>query len=247
MRAQPEGEAPQARRDGSADRPAGGLSVPDNFTIDPITLELLRGDGTPLPAYVDPNAETRDLYNEHMRAGERLIGAERYFDAEERFARALAVRPGDPTAQIGRAHAQLGAGLLLSAAVNMRTLFVTNPEILGAKYAGRLLPAPERIDLLIGNLQERAGISRVPGRPLEEPGTRVAAGMLLAYLGYQNNRPEIIESGLAVMREAGGAQDARTASILRQVWMPEDQNGAQTGAEPDGPGDGSPEPGGDDR
>lgn len=219
-------EEPQAART-SGPTP----TQPGTYAIDPRTLELIRGDSTPLTSLLAPDAESRDLFSEHMRAGERLITAERYFDAEERFARALSLRPGDPTAQIGRAHAQLGAGLLLSASVNIRSILVNHPELLATRYAGRLLPAPDRIDMLIVNLQERAGLVDVPGRADEEPGTRVAAGMLLAYLGYQNSRPEIIESGLSVMDKVGSNEDTRLTRVLRQVWL--DSPGAPAPTEPE--------------
>lgn len=191
---------------------------PARYAVDPKTLELIRASEEPLTGFIDPNAEGRDLYSEHMRAGERLIAAERYFDAEERFARALSLNPGDPTAQVGRAHAQLGAGLSLSAAVNLRSLFVLNPEMMGARYAGRLLPSPDRINLLIDNLRERAGLVPVPGRPPEELSTRISAALLLAYLGYQNDRPAVIEEGFSVMRAIGSPEDIRMATILSQVW-----------------------------
>jgi hypothetical protein len=201
------------------DRDQPALRPGARFEIDPDTLELIRVDPTPLASFVDPSADGRDIYSEHMRTGERLIAAERYFDAEERFARALSMRPGDPTAQVGRAHAQLGAGLLLSASVNLRSLFVVHPELLGARYAGRLLPAPERIDTLIERLRFRSGVAPIEGVPLEAGGARIAAAVLLAYLGHQNNRPEVIREGIGVMEEIGAEEDQRLANILRQVWL----------------------------
>lgn len=192
---------------------------PDRFRIDPKTLEMMRALEAPLPSFIDPNADTRDLYNEHMRAGERLILAERYFDAEERFARALSVRGGDPTAQVGRAHAQIGAGLLISASLNLRTLFILHPEMIAARYVGRLLPSPDRIDILIENLRERSGVKPVPGRAEEEGGTRVAAGFLLSYLGFQVGREEVIREGLEVLRTIGSPEDVRLGAVLRQIWL----------------------------
>lgn len=227
---------PGGARTGGANPAAAALQAeydPARYTVDPATLELIRTGDAPLTAFIDPNAEGRDLYSEHMRAGERLIAAERYFDAEERFARALTLKPGDPTAQVGRAHAQLGAGLSLSAAVNLRSLFVLNPEMMGARYAGRLLPSPERIDLLIENLRERAGLVKVPGRPPEERSTQISSAILLAYLGYQNGRPEVVREGFSVVRESGSPEDVRLVTILAQVWLPESNDGP--GATQDAP------------
>lgn len=211
--------SPMRTREPVNERDQPALRPGARFEIDPDTLELMRVDPTPLASFVDPSAEGRDIYSEHMRTGERLIAAERYFDAEERFARALSMRPGEPTAQVGRAHSQLGAGLLLSASVNLRSLFVVHPELLGARYAGRLLPAPERIDTLIENLRFRSGVAPIEGVRLEEAGARVAAGFLLAYLGHQNGRPGVVREGLGVMDTVGAEEDQRLANILRQVWL----------------------------
>lgn len=221
--AESEGEAdPRAGRSGV--RPA---PTREDYQIDERTLELIRASERPITTLVDPGAETRDLYTEHMRTGERLIASERYFDAEERFARALAINPGDPSAQIGRIHAQLGAGLVLSASVNLRTLMMSNPELIGVKYAGTLLPAPERVDLLIDSLRNRAGLLKVAGEGEEDVSVRRSAALLLAYLGYQNQRPEIIREGLDAYESFGAEDDRRFANIVRQVWLEGETPGAR--------------------
>ncbi len=199
----------------------------EDYQIDERTLELIRASERPITTLVDPGAETRDLYTEHMRTGERLIASERYFDAEERFARALAINPGDPSAQIGRIHAQLGAGLVLSASVNLRTLMMSNPELIGVKYAGTLLPAPERVDLLIDSLRNRAGLLKAAGEGEEDVPVRRSAALLLAYLGYQNQRPDIIREGLDAYESFGADDDRRFANIVRQVWLEGETSGAR--------------------
>lgn len=195
---------------------------PARYRMDPGTLDLIRASERPVEALIDPNATSRDIFSEHMRAGERLIATERYFEAEERFARALAVRPSDQTAQLGRVHAQLGAGLLLSGAVNLRTLFTLHPEMIGTRYSGRLLPAPDRIDTLIINLRERAGLLPVEGRPLEDVSIRRAAALMLAYLGFQNQNRAVIKEGLDALQDFGAVDDRVLADVLRQIWLPDE-------------------------
>ena len=82
----------------------------------------------------------------------------RFFDAEERFTAALSVRQGDPMAAVGRIHSQLGAGMFLSAAINLRGLLVAHPELAGVKYVPALLPGKEamakRIERLTGQPAE---------------------------------------------------------------------------------------------
>lgn len=221
-------EEEQEAGDPSGRRP--GVRPPptrEDYQIDARTLELMRASERPISTLVDPGAETRDLYTEHMRTGERLITSERYFDAEERFARALAINPGDPSAQIGRIHAQLGAGLVLSASVNLRTLMMSNPELIGVRYAGTLLPGPERVNLLIDSLRQRAGLLKEPGEGEEDVSVRRSAALLLAYLGFQNQRPEIVREGLDAYESFGAEDDRRFANIVRQVWLEGDTSGAR--------------------
>lgn len=215
------GQAGGAKDPLKSNDPAAGTPYdPGRYQMDERTLELIRAADKPITQLVDPNADKRDLYAEHMRAGERLIADERYFDAEERFARALSLRSGDPVAQIGRIHAQMGAGLVLSASVNLRSLLVTNPEMIGQRYAGRLLPSGTRVDALIEGLRERAGLIRHDGpQGVEDLNVRRSSALLLAYLGFQNNRPDTVREGLGLLREIGAADDRRLADVLEAAWL----------------------------
>ncbi|MEM7623868.1 MAG: hypothetical protein AAF235_11780, partial [Planctomycetota bacterium] len=90
--------------------------------------------------FVDPDAPVRDIYAEHMLAGQRLMAESRYFAAEERFTLALTVRPSEVTARVGRVHAQIGAGMFMSASVNLTSLLREHPEISGARFAPQAFP-----------------------------------------------------------------------------------------------------------
>jgi hypothetical protein len=198
------------------------LQDPTKVAIDRETLEVLRGIAADeVDQLLDPGAESRDLYAEHIVAGQRLIAAGRYFDAEERFTHALSLKPRDVIAQQGRLHAQIGAGMLLSASVNMQTLYSEHPELITTRYSGKLLPDAERIDALKQRLGERAGIieMEIRTRPLEGDRVRVSAGMLYAYLGYQTGDEDIVRAGLAAVRELGADSDRRFANLLSQLWL----------------------------
>lgn len=195
---------------------------PTQIAIDPETLEILRGSAAlEIEQFYDPGAQSRDIYAEHITTGQRLIKAGRYFDAEERFTHALSVKPEDIPSQLGRIHAQIGAGMVLSASVNLQSLFSLHPEVVASKYAGNLLPTPERIDTLIIRLKERSGITRpkLTNRMMESNRVRVSSALLLAYLGYQTDDQQIILAALAVVNERGGDADRRFASLLTQVWV----------------------------
>lgn len=196
------------------------------FTIDPLTLEVIRANNETITYLIKPDASDRNIYAEHMRTGERLLRAERFFQAEERFTRALAVRTGDVAAQIGRLHAQIGAGTVLSASVNLQTLMIEHIELIAQRYGNELLPPPDRMRRIVSVLRERAGIDE-PTRPsaIPEPERiRMSCGLLLAYVGYQIDDPEQIRAGLRVIRELGAQSDQRQAMLYEAVWLGSDEH-----------------------
>ncbi|MFK7759960.1 MAG: hypothetical protein AB8C13_08440 [Phycisphaerales bacterium] len=189
------------------------------YTIDPDTLELIRGDGTKVTYLVDPNASTRDVYSEHMNAGEDLLKRGQYFDAEERFTSALSVRRGNVSAQLGRMHAQIGAGLVISASVNLQLLMSESLEMVSRQYSGDLLPSEERLRDLIFLLRERSGLEeRVTFQPEEPARVRIACGLLISYLGYQLGDTQQMQDGFGVIRELGTESDLRLVRLLETVW-----------------------------
>ncbi|MDF1808340.1 MAG: hypothetical protein P1U42_01455 [Phycisphaerales bacterium] len=205
----------------SSDTSTVELYDPTVMAIDPETLQVLRGSSArEIDQLLDPRAADRDIYGEHMVTGQRLIAEGRYFDAEERFTHALSINPGDIPAQLGRLHAQIGAGMVLSASVNLQSLFSMHPEVVASKYSGKLLPDQNRIIKLTDRLKERAGLTtpELSMRLMESDRIRVSAGILLAYLGYQINDDQMVSEGLAVVKERGDDSDQRFSSLLSQVW-----------------------------
>ncbi|MCA9304224.1 MAG: hypothetical protein KC996_08885 [Phycisphaerales bacterium] len=207
----------------------------DALELTPRLLEILRGDAAPLNKFVNQDISSDDVYIDHIRTGERLIAAERYFDAEERFTRALAIRPGDLTAQIGRIHAQIGAGMVLSASVNLQAILTDFPQLAGTRYSEKLLPSKSRTEALVDGLRIRSGVTRVNDELLhEDPRIRLSSGLLLAYLGYQSLDEQAVSEGLGVVNEVGSDADRRLAFLLEQIWdvsfekMKTDTNGVDS-------------------
>lgn len=204
------------------------LNDPTKIKIDRETLEILRGTaGDTVDELIVPGESDDDLYTKHIVTGQRLIASGRYFDAEERFTHALSIRPRDVIAQQGRLHAQIGAGMLLSASVNLQTLYSEHPELITRRYSGDLLPDEERIAALIKRLGERAGIidMEIRTRPLEGDRVRVSAALLYAYIGYQKNDQGVVDAGLKVVSELGTDSDRRFAGLLQQLWLDPDTSG----------------------
>jgi hypothetical protein len=183
-------------------------------SYEPETIDMLRRAGQ-----VDQLAPPGfDAYSVHMESAQQHMAAGRFFDAEERFTAALSARPGDPMAAIGRVHSELGAGMFLSASINLRDLLVANPELAAVRYGPELLPSPERMQGVAERLTEL--IQSRPAQAREN-------GMLLAYVGYQSRAPQLVARGLQTMEAPPAAEEPlaaadeqmmRLAALLREVW-----------------------------
>lgn len=190
------------------------------YRFDPETMRMIRDAGGRVTSYAAVGTD-RDAYAEQLAAAQRLMSEGRFFDAEERFTRAIALRPGEVTARIGRVHAQMGAGLILSAGVNLRALLREHPEVATTRYDAALLPSSSRLEEVAVFL----------GSALQSGGdlTREAA-LLIAYLGYQSGNRSLLEGGLNAMRAdtftdgAGEAQPKAPdplADLLEALWLAE--------------------------
>lgn len=170
-------------------------------------------------------------FGERMRRGEVALAEGRYFDAEEAFSTCLSLRPGDVAASIGRVHAQIGAGMFLSAALNLRMTLGEHPEIIGTWYGESLLPQSARSDAVIAELRSNVASG-------DRLGFESAA--LLAYLSYQRgDKAGTIEGLDAVERLAaqyGRQIDSRFVELVRRVWLPLlDKRASQPDAAPSTP------------
>ncbi|XHC25462.1 hypothetical protein ABWH91_14740 [Phycisphaerales bacterium ac7] len=126
-------------------------------------------------------------------------------------------------AAIGRAHAQLGAGLYLSAAVNLADLLRAYPELAPVRYDAALLPGKERLERIRQQLRSRS---------LKDDANARNAGFLLAYLGFQTERPNDVREGFAVVDRVNEALQAETdplIPVLTELWSMPDQDTESTG------------------
>lgn len=163
--------------------------------------------------YIAAGDDNRDVFAEHVREGQRLLADERYFDAEERFSRALSLRPGDPASMAGRVNAQLGSGLYSSAALNVRTLLLEHPEAAGMRFESYLLPAPDRLAQLIRQLDSNiTGQVELWKMPRE-------SGLLMAYIGFQTGDKAALERGVSVFAENAPESEAGLVELVERVWL----------------------------
>lgn len=183
------------------------------------TIQMLRQSGK-LDRYIEAESVGADPYAAALLAGQRRMELRAYFDAEERFSRALTIRPADPTAMAGRLHAQIGAGMIASAAINIRSIFIIRPELAGVRYAPSMLPAIDRLQSLADLLSRRIDDERKAKDGLQ-PTPETA--LLLAYLGFHLDDPAMVRKGLDRLDEIpdlDGLQ-RRLAKVLRAVWLDE--------------------------
>lgn len=179
---------------------APGLSIDDFGVI------LQHGETIEHYAVGDPGR-----FLELMAEGEEMLKRGEYFWAERRFTRALRFTPGHPIATAGLAHAQIGAGLNVSAALALRRLVTRHPEMLDVRYGPELLPNRVRLNVAVRALEEDiAAFER----------DRDLNGFLLAYVGHQLDDRALIERGLQAIEEA--APDDPLLPLLRRVWLGEE-------------------------
>lgn len=221
---------------GKTDRPLPGLTPQRDsakvakgylkgLRLDTTTLKLIRESGGKIETFINTGAPATDQFKDFMTLGQGAMKEGRYFDAEEAFARAMNEPSADITALVGRTHAQIGAGLIVSAAANLTKTLIEYPETAAPRYAPELLPREARLLTLCEQLR---------GYFAEDNDLARSAGLLLAYIGYQRGDQAAVRDGLDAMARVGKAQMARLApgadrdlledegrlvEFLRGVWQ----------------------------
>ena len=152
-------------------------------------------------------ADREGQVNQLFQQAEEQMAAGKYLDAERSYRLVMVQAPESPLAQVGLIHAQLGSGLIRSAAFNLRSLFEEHPELIATRYGEKLLPPGERLEWLRGELQ----------RMVDASSSSLDPGLMLAYLGHQVESRQLIRYGLAIAEEAA-PRDPLTA-VLRQIWL----------------------------
>jgi hypothetical protein len=118
-------------------------------------------------------------------------------------------------ARIGRVHAEIGAGLYLSAAANLRSVFAEFPEMVGTKYAANLLPGEPRATAIMEHLgKEEKKAESLLGRE---------SALLLAYMGYQRGDDKALKQGLddldtRIVQGEAGMEDRTLLSVIKAAW-----------------------------
>lgn len=222
--ANPSGTNPSGARSG---QPGSEVRADDEADrkVDLDAMALVLRHGQHMQSLVPEDAgyikDMMQLAEESMRTGD-------FFRAEQRFQSVLAVIPGHPLALAGVTNSQVGAGLSISAALSLRKLFTLHPEMIDTRFGPEVLPSPERLEdgLATARTRLRAAMSPQAGPVLAAD--RFDYGLLIAYIGFQQGRPEVIEEGLGAMRAC--REDDPMVRLLQGVWLGKDAPAAPAAA-----------------
>jgi hypothetical protein len=214
----PGSEKPETTKPTTDPRTSKGLKVPEGTEGDR-EKELVEERGKLLPVpemaeilrhgrkFSQLGTDEKRRVDELVRQGEDALRAGEYFQAERRFQQAQTIASDNPLVEVGVAHAQLGAGLYLSAGLTLRNLFTANPELIDATYDAKLLPTGERLGDAVRLMRERIN------RGDDAPGY----GLVLAYIGHQTGDRALVEEGLAAIM--GNAEHDAQRELLKGVWL----------------------------
>lgn len=212
---------------GSDGKSTDGVTNTDKLTPDDMRSLRVPDRATSLVDRVGdlsiPLPPVADKYLEHMSKGQEMVKTGRYFDAEERFALALAAHPGDLPALIGRLHAQIAGGLTVSAASNLRRVITEHPEAVGITYSDELMGGAARAQVVRETLRANLTNNSIVSE----------SALVLAYLGYQQGDAGQADVVLGLDRLAKSIVDRKAAGadvgtiqseeafleLIRGVWQ----------------------------
>ncbi len=227
------GEKPEATKPASDSSLLGGFTPgakPPSLLADPnaskadkvpeaaadeSAIQTLRRMEAKLSSFKAKPEKAGEAYARRMSEGEGQMQTGAYFDAEGSFSLALLVKPKDPIAGIARAHAQLGAGLLLSAAAGLREVLANTPEMIGTRYDLKILPSLQRAESAVKTIRGELAKGDSALGP--------DGALLLAYLGRHFDQAEWLKEGLEALERRTRSDDEKgqeLLKVLKQVWGP---------------------------
>ena len=159
-------------------------------------------------------------FDELVQQGEEQLATGAYFLSGQRFNHALRLIPGHPLATAGLGHANIGAGLYLSAGHVLQSLLSFQPEMIDVMYDPQLLPT--RIDLV------RSAVTI--GLRLDEKRDGATYAFLLAYIGHQLNDLDMVQRGLNVLEASTDKHDP-LVPLLKSIWLGTSTNEPQESQE----------------
>ncbi len=160
-----------------------------------------------------PTETDAEGYKRSMASAEGQLTRGEYFAAEGTFAMALIAKPRDVMATVGRVHAQIGAGLLMSAAGGLRDLLTDHPELTATTFDSGMLPRRQPV---------RGSRRQDPQGPGESVvGPRRRRGLSHGLSGPPDRPQGLLDEGLREFAARTPADDTAAQTLLqlvREVW-----------------------------
>jgi hypothetical protein len=152
-------------------------------------------------------AQREGRLNDLLAEAETQMAEGKFLNAERTYRQVRLEATDNPLGEVGMVHAQLGAGMIRSAAFNLRGLFEEHPELIATRYGEDLLPPAERLEWLQKELQ----------RIIDADASSLEPGLMMAYLGHQVESRQLVRYGLAIAEDA--APYDQLIPVLRRIWL----------------------------
>jgi len=186
----------------------GALPPPKRLTNASDT-ELQAG-GRVKPVHISPTAPSGSAgvpaFDMLMAKAETSLKANRYLDAAEAYQTALTIKPDDPLALVGRAHAEMAAGIYAAAEYDLKFVFSRKPDLVSVKYdVDSFIPA-SRQEFLLEDLKKLSTAKETAGM----------ANFLFCYLCYQTGRSTQLQADLKTWADSEARDDWQV--IAQRAW-----------------------------
>lgn len=144
--------------------------------------------------------------NALLAQAEKELNAGEYIDAAKTYQRVISLEPENALAVVGRAHAQLAAGMYESAAYDLKFLWDRKPALMAVRYDLNSFIPEKRLKFLIEDLEGLAAKS-----------TPNNAAFLLAYVYYQTGQKDELQQTLNAWSKR---QDkAEWPALMKKAWI----------------------------
>jgi hypothetical protein len=125
-------------------------------------------------------------FDTQMRQAEKLLRDGKYMEAVDQYQQALTIQPNNALGLVGRAHAELAAGMYQSASMDLKAVFTQKPEMVSVRYALTEFIPSKRVDNLMNDLLGLTTRER----------TGNLASFLYCYLAYNTDHPNELQQEL---------------------------------------------------
>jgi len=205
------GTGPRGSEPGFQGRTPSPRLTPEELP-DQRAIDALRDMNVRLKELIPAGASPAQAADGYIKIGQQLLSERRYASAEQAFDQALVQREGDAMARVGRAHASIASGMLLSGSIELQRVLSDEPELIGVRFDPAVLMPKDRAAQIVESIE--AQHEGFPGGEVSRRGA-----LIQAYLGWQFDEAGWTKRGLEVMAQGwtqGPALELRR--VVQGVW-----------------------------